>query len=153
MRKISPSMWQVYELTHKLFKSDAINFLDGASLRECMHIGQLIFCAEMLPSLDNFLSYGSAVVRERADYKLVILDIYTTAMASTALGEQDRVNANKLIESFLLNLRGAVDEVSELRMTVITASLTFTQGIANDHCHLPGAFGERELSTAETSYS
>ena len=29
MRRVSPAMWRVFELTHTLFKSDAINFLDG----------------------------------------------------------------------------------------------------------------------------
>lgn len=65
----------------------------------------------MLPSLDNFISYGSDVIKQRPDYKVMILDIYTTAMKSEQLGETDRVNACKLIESFLLNLRGTVDDV------------------------------------------
>ncbi len=30
MRAISPTMWPVFELTYKLFKSDAVDFLDGA---------------------------------------------------------------------------------------------------------------------------
>lgn len=30
LRSISPSMWPVFELTYKLFKSDAVDFLDGA---------------------------------------------------------------------------------------------------------------------------
>lgn len=29
MRNISPNMWPVFELTYKMFKSDAIDFLDG----------------------------------------------------------------------------------------------------------------------------
>lgn len=28
-RSISPSMWPVFEATYKLFKSEAIDFLDG----------------------------------------------------------------------------------------------------------------------------
>ena len=28
-RSISPNMWPVFELTYKLFKSDAVDFLDG----------------------------------------------------------------------------------------------------------------------------
>jgi hypothetical protein len=28
-RSVSPSMWPVFEATYKLFKSDAIDFLDG----------------------------------------------------------------------------------------------------------------------------
>lgn len=66
---------------------------------------------EMLPSLDNFISYGADVIKTRNDYKMMVLDIYTTAMNSDQLGETDRINACKLIESFFLNLRGEVDEV------------------------------------------
>lgn len=29
LRAISPNMWPVFELTYKLFKSDAVDFLDG----------------------------------------------------------------------------------------------------------------------------
>lgn len=31
MRAISPNMWPVLEHTYKLFKSDAVDFLDGKS--------------------------------------------------------------------------------------------------------------------------
>jgi hypothetical protein len=65
----------------------------------------------MLPSLDNFLSFGSEVVQDRADYKQMLVDIYTTAMTSGQLGENDRVDGSKLAESLLLNLRGSLDEV------------------------------------------
>ncbi|EIN12803.1 ARM repeat-containing protein [Punctularia strigosozonata HHB-11173 SS5] len=93
LHSIAPAMWQVFELTYKLFKSDAIDFLD-----------------EMLPALDNFISYGPEVFKARSDYKDMALDIYVTAMASEQLGENDRVNGCKLAESMLLNLRGYVDE-------------------------------------------
>jgi len=66
----------------------------------------------MLPSLDNFVSYGTDVFRARADYRQKALDIYTTALSSDHLGENDRVNGCKLAESVLLNLRGHVDDVS-----------------------------------------
>ena len=42
----------------------------------------------------------------------MLVDIYTTATTSDQLGENDRTRAGELIESVLLNLRGAVDEVS-----------------------------------------
>lgn len=29
LRRIAPCMWPVFELSYKLFKSDAIDFLDG----------------------------------------------------------------------------------------------------------------------------
>ncbi|KAI5123131.1 hypothetical protein M0805_000834 [Coniferiporia weirii] len=118
MRHISPAMWQVFELTYKLFKTDAIDFLE-----------------EMLPSLDNFISYGSDVIKGRPDYKMMILDIYTTAMKSEQLGEADRVNACKLIESFLLNLRGQVDDalpsVIELSLGLLESAETRSLRLAN----------------------
>jgi len=65
----------------------------------------------MLPSLDNFVSYGTDVFRARPDYRQKALDIYITALSSDHLGENDRVNGCKLAESLLLNLRGHVDNV------------------------------------------
>lgn len=65
----------------------------------------------MLPSLDNFVSYGSEVIKSRPDYKHMLVDIYTTSISSDQLGENDRVNGSKLAESILLNLRGNVDDV------------------------------------------
>ncbi|KAI0263933.1 ARM repeat-containing protein [Gloeopeniophorella convolvens] len=92
-RSISPNMWPVFELTYKLFHSDAVDFLD-----------------EMLPSLDNFVSYGTDMFRARADYRQMALEIYTTTLASEHLGDNDRVNGCKLAESLLLNLRGHMDD-------------------------------------------
>ncbi|KAH9028652.1 ARM repeat-containing protein [Lactarius hengduanensis] len=96
-RSISPNMWPVFELTYELFRTDAIDFLD-----------------EMLPSLDNFVSYGTDIFRSRADYRQKALDIYTTALSSDHLGDNDRVNGCKLAESLLLNLRGHIDDKLEL---------------------------------------
>ncbi|KII90665.1 hypothetical protein PLICRDRAFT_52383 [Plicaturopsis crispa FD-325 SS-3] len=102
LHSISPNMWPVFELTYKLFKSEAIDFLD-----------------EMLPSLDNFVSYGTDVFKTRADYRQMVLDIYTTSINSQQLGENDRVNGCKLAESILLNLRGHADE--SLQPIILTA--------------------------------
>ena len=118
MRTISPNMWPVLGLTYELFKSEAIDFLDGKC---CVPRSISIFSLrlhlppEMLPSLDNFLSFGSEVIQNRADYKQMLVDIYTTAMTSSQLGENDRVDGSKLAESLLLNLRGSLDEVRSMR--------------------------------------
>ncbi|KAH9960963.1 hypothetical protein BGW80DRAFT_1360851 [Lactifluus volemus] len=58
---------------------------------------------EMLPSLDNFVSFGTDIFRARPDYRQNALDIYTTSLASDHLGENDRVNGSKLAESLLLS--------------------------------------------------
>ncbi|KAJ7214009.1 armadillo-type protein [Mycena pura] len=104
LRAIAPNLWPVFELTYKLFKSDAVDFLE-----------------EMLPSLDNFVSYGSDVIKARPEYQQMLLDIYTTAMSSEQLGENDRVNGCKLAESMLLNLRGSIDNALQ---PIIAVALT-----------------------------
>lgn len=68
----------------------------------------------MLPSLDNFVSYGTDVFKARPDYRHMVLDIYTTSITNDQLGENDRVNGCKLAESILLNLRGQANEVWRL---------------------------------------
>lgn len=103
LQRISPTMWPIYELTYKLFKADAVDFLE-----------------EMLPALDNFVSYGTDAFKSRADYRDMVLDIYSTCMGSDQLGENDRVNGCKLAESILLNLRGHIDDKLQ---TIITTAL------------------------------
>ncbi|KAF8887163.1 armadillo-type protein [Infundibulicybe gibba] len=100
LRAISPNMWPVFEQTYALFKSDAVDFLEGKS--------------KMLPSLDNFVSFGSEVIKNRPDYKQMLVDIYTIAISNPQLGENDRVNGSKLAESILLNLRGHVDDALQI---------------------------------------
>ncbi|KAF9493565.1 ARM repeat-containing protein [Pleurotus eryngii] len=102
-RAISPNMWPIFEETYKLFKAEAVDFLD-----------------EMLPSLDNFVSFGVDMFKSRPDYRQMVLDIYATAMTSPQLGENDRVNGSKLAESILLNLRGTIDDALQ---PIIVAAL------------------------------
>ncbi|GJE91719.1 ARM repeat-containing protein [Phanerochaete sordida] len=116
LRAIAPTMWPVFELTYKLFKSDAVDFLD-----------------EMLPSLDNFVSFGSDVFKTRADYRQMTLDIYTTSVTSEHLGENDAVNGCKLAESLLLNLRGHFDEGLQ---PVITTALNLMDSIQTSSLRL-----------------
>ncbi|KAJ3574136.1 hypothetical protein NP233_g1960 [Leucocoprinus birnbaumii] len=112
-RSIAPSMWPVFESTYKIFKSEAIDFLD-----------------EMLPSLDNFVSFGSDVIKARADYRQMLLDIYSTSMTNDQLGENDRVNGSKLAESMLLNLRGSLDDSLQGILTIALTTLESAQGTA-----------------------
>ncbi|KAH8091016.1 armadillo-type protein [Cristinia sonorae] len=96
LKSISVNTWQIFELSYKAFKNEAIDFLD-----------------EMLPALDNFLSYGTDVFKARPDYRHMIFDIYSTALTSDHLGDNDMVHACKLMECFLQNLRGHVDDYLE----------------------------------------
>lgn len=71
-----------------------------------------LLCLEMLPSLDNFISFGSEMIKSRPDYIQMLLDIYTTSLTNEQLGENDKINGSKLAESMLLNLRGCLNDVS-----------------------------------------
>lgn len=75
----------------------------------------------MLPSLDNFLSYGADVFKARPEYCKMAFDIYKTAMENATLGDNDRVNGCKLAESILLNLQGYVDDVGAVCLSVCRA--------------------------------
>lgn len=70
----------------------------------------------MLPSLDNFLSYGADVIKTHQEYKQMLVDIYITSITNEQLGENDRVNGSKLAESILLNLRGSIDDVRDSKL-------------------------------------
>lgn len=93
LRAISPSMWKVFEITCELFKGEAIDYLE-----------------EMLPFLDNCVSFGTATIQARPDYKQSLIDIFTISITSEHLGANDAVNGCKLVECMLLNLRGNIDE-------------------------------------------
>jgi hypothetical protein len=112
LHTVSPSMWPVFELTYKLFKTDAIDFLDGQWSSLASSWSTLSWLeTEMLPALDNFVSYGPETFKSRQDYRAMMVDIYTTTMTSEQLGENDRVNGCKLAESMMLNLRDHIDDV------------------------------------------
>ncbi|KAG1727174.1 armadillo-type protein [Suillus paluster] len=96
LHAISLNMWPVFELTYDVFKSDAVDFLD-----------------EIPPSLNNFVSYGTEVLKARPDYRQKVLDIYRTAMTSPQLGDNDKINGCKLAESMLLNLHGHFDDLMQ----------------------------------------
>lgn len=70
----------------------------------------------MLPSLDNFLSYGADVIKTHQEYKQMLVDVYITSISNEQLGENDRVNGSKLAESILLNLRGSIDDVRDAQL-------------------------------------
>lgn len=116
LRRINPPLWKIFELTYQALKTHAINWIEGRCIILASLAGPIAytFAIEMIPTLDNFLSYGSDVFKSRTDYKNMIVDIYTTVLNSDSLGENDFINGSKLADSILLNLRGHVDDVSEL---------------------------------------
>ncbi|CAG8536645.1 10869_t:CDS:10 [Diversispora eburnea] len=83
-KKISPLMWEIFELIYKTFKGD--NDETGIDYME--------------------------VFVHNSNLQSMIYDIIETVMKSDRLGEGDRSCACKLAESVLLNCRGYVDQLA-----------------------------------------
>ncbi|KAF9114888.1 hypothetical protein BGX27_009533 [Mortierella sp. AM989] len=111
-KAISANMWGVFELIYKTFKESALDFIE-----------------EMSSSLDNFISYGKDVFCTNENAQNTIYDIIETVMKSDRLGENDRVHACKLAESFLLNCRGHVDKYVAPILSLIFYYLAPEEGI------------------------
>lgn len=95
-RSISQNMWQVFDFICNSFKTIGIDYID-----------------EMLPSLDNFVSYGGQTFMQNSAMLHKLAEIVDLIMKSDRVGEHDRVNACKLMESMLLHLRGGMDQYFE----------------------------------------
>ncbi|KAI8335415.1 armadillo-type protein [Chlamydoabsidia padenii] len=91
-KRVTPTMWSVFDLIYESFKDCGIDYMD-----------------EMLPPLDNYISYGRDVFVTNENVQRMMFDIIDTVMKSDRLAEADRVCGCKLMESILLNCRGQVD--------------------------------------------
>ncbi|KAJ2662905.1 Nonsense-mediated mRNA decay protein 5 [Coemansia sp. RSA 1200] len=92
VKSVSPNAWSLFGTIYDCFKNDGIDFIE-----------------EMLPSLDNYVSYGTDVVASNSDVQARLFDIIETVMKSERVGENDRVCACKLTEAIMLHGRGKVD--------------------------------------------
>ncbi|KAI8359819.1 armadillo-type protein [Blakeslea trispora] len=91
-KRVTPTMWSVFEMIYAAFKDSGIDYME-----------------EMLPPLDNYISYGKDVFVSNEHVQRLMFDIIDTVMKSDRVGENDRICACKLMESVLLNCRGHVD--------------------------------------------
>ncbi|KAJ1730561.1 Nonsense-mediated mRNA decay protein 5 [Coemansia biformis] len=92
VKTVSPNAWSLFGAIYDCFKSDGIDFIE-----------------EMLPSLDNYVSYGMDVVAANSDMQARLYDVVETVMKSDRVGESDRICACKLAEAIMLHGRGRVD--------------------------------------------
>lgn len=106
-KAISPTMWAIFTLIHRAFKN-----------------GADIYIEEMLPPLDNYVSYGHEMLRQKPEYLDAVFDIIQTIFTNDRLGAMDRICGCKLAESVLLHLRGGADQYLqnfiELAMSCLT---------------------------------
>ncbi|KAJ1721002.1 Nonsense-mediated mRNA decay protein 5 [Coemansia erecta] len=92
VKAVSPNAWSLFTVIYNSFKSDGIDFIE-----------------EMLPSLDNYVSFGTDVVASNSEVQAHLFDIIETVMKSDRVGENERICACKLMEAIMLNVRGKVD--------------------------------------------
>ena len=109
-KSISDTMWQAFELMHKTFK-------DGAEL----------YLEDMLPALDNFVSYGQQRLINHPPYLAAIAGMVRDIFADPKVGGVDRICGCKLAEAMMLNLRGGpidsyIPTFVNLPMEVLTSS-------------------------------
>ncbi|KUL89141.1 hypothetical protein ZTR_05966 [Talaromyces verruculosus] len=107
-KSISPTMWQAFELIHKTFKAGAELYLE-----------------DMLPALDNFVSYGSEMLVQNPAYLGALVSMVEDIFHDEKVGGVDRICGCKLAEALMLNLRGYVDQYVpifvELAMNVLNS--------------------------------
>ena len=88
-KSISDTMWQAFELMHKTFK-------DGAEL----------YLEDMLPALENFVSYGQNRLISHPPYLAALAGMVRDIFNDPKVGGVDRICGCKLAEALMLNLRG-----------------------------------------------
>ncbi|KAL7276738.1 Nonsense-mediated mRNA decay protein 5 [Rhizina undulata] len=118
-KAISGTMWGVFELIHKSFKDRAE-----------------IYIEEMLPALDNYVSYGADTLRQNPVYLEAVFDIIQTIFTNDRLGAMDRICGCKLAEAVLLNLRGHVDNYMPHFIEIAMSCLTVQNEIKSYRIHL-----------------
>ncbi|MCJ1346516.1 hypothetical protein MMC31_004733 [Peltigera leucophlebia] len=108
-KSVSPTMWKAFELMHKTFKGGAELYLE-----------------DMLPALDNFISYGTNVLMQTPAYIQALVSMISDIFNDEKVGGMDRICGCKLAESMMLNLRGHINEYLpefiKLAMTVISSN-------------------------------
>lgn len=109
-KRISPAMWDIFVLMYKSFKSSGVDYL-----------------SEMIGTFDNCASYGTEMLRQNAEYRHMLLDIFHTAMTGDQLVVSDRIAACQMAEVVLLLLKGYVDDAVP---GIITTLLPFLQNTA-----------------------
>lgn len=110
-KAISPTMWQAFELMHKTFK-------DGAEL----------YLEDMLPALDNFVTYGQQRLIEHPPYLAAVAGMVRDIFGDPKVGGVDRICGCKLAEAVMLNLRGGpIDSYIPTFITLPMEVLTSAQ--------------------------
>ena len=108
-KRVTPTMWEAFELMHRTFKAGAELYLE-----------------DMLPALDNFVSYGAETMIAVPTYIDALVGMVSDIFVDDKVGGMDRICGCKLAEALMLNLRGHLDKdiplFIALAMRVISSS-------------------------------
>ncbi|TGZ77434.1 ARM repeat-containing protein [Ascodesmis nigricans] len=118
-KAISPTMWAIFTLIHRTFKN-----------------GADIFIEEMLPALDNYVSYGHEMLKQNPEYMEAIFDIIQTIFTNERLSSMDRICGCKLVEAVLLNMRGHADKYLQNFIEIAMSCLSEHIEIRSYRIHL-----------------
>lgn len=107
-KSISPTMWHAFELIHRTFKAGAELYLE-----------------DMLPALENFVTYGADTLVQNNAYLEAVVDMVRVIFKDDKVGGVDRICGCKLAEIIMLSLRGHIDayvpELVQLAMIHLTS--------------------------------
>jgi len=107
-KSISPTMWHAFELIHRTFKAGAELYLE-----------------DMLPALENFVTYGADTLVQNSAYLEAVVDMVRVIFKDDKVGGVDRICGCKLAEIIMLSLRGHIDayvpELVQLAMVHLTS--------------------------------
>lgn len=107
-KSISPTMWHAFELIHRTFKAGAELYLE-----------------DMLPALENFVTYGADTLVQNKTYLEAVVDMVRVIFKDDKVGGVDRICGCKLAEIIMLSLRGNIDsyipEFIQLAMLHLTS--------------------------------
>eukprot|EP00123_Amoebidium_parasiticum_P018830 comp24295_c0_seq1/m.45545 comp24295_c0_seq1/g.45545 ORF comp24295_c0_seq1/g.45545 comp24295_c0_seq1/m.45545 type:complete len:1028 (-) comp24295_c0_seq1:18-3101(-) len=106
-KKISPEMWAFFPIIYQSFKTEAADFF-----------------SEMMPVLDNYVSFGKDVLLSHPDYIQALLDMCDSVLANADLGEVAQGKACQLLESILLNLRGQIHPFMQPLISILMKRYT-----------------------------
>jgi hypothetical protein len=103
-------MWKAFELMHKSFKDGAVLYLE-----------------DMLPALDNFITYGQERLISHPPYLAALAGMVRDIFNDPKVGGVNRICGCKLAEAIMLNLKGGpvdnyVPTFIELGMNVLAGS-------------------------------
>lgn len=94
-KRVTDGMWEVFRLMYEAMKSEESQD----------------YLSEMLPTLDNIISYGKDAFEANADLRNMVLDIYNTVMSGgDDFQASERIAACKLADVLLLVLKSGLDD-------------------------------------------